>query len=363
MGWNIDWITIRQVHSDSATVGKNLCVWLDPATGERLTETVGRLSHEGSFSTSVSIRAYKGVVEWSGNPSRWGRPDNVWGYSTLDQAMTVVNGHMRALGLPEFSASAVALRDRRSQLDNGWLTTGASLTRVDLAWNFFAGDAKSLSAYIRAASSATYRGKPSKASATGCSWGQAKTTTLVCYDKGQELAAHTRKPPKQKGMKPTPVEEEAIKAWHYRQRLAEWSREHGLGRWEIRLGRNTLRQLGLRSLDEWSDAAAREYCEKRRNDVRVGAMTGLDRAFEAFVAAEYTERQASTLSGLVARWYMGEDVQQGLSRATFYRHHAAIKAVMGIDLRSKPDVAVLNTKVREVTLTPAVPPSWYRHAA
>lgn len=368
-GWMIDWVSISQQHQASDIVGKNVCIWLDPVTGERISEGVGYLSHEGSFSTSVSIRAYNGFVEWSGNPSRWGRADNVFGYRRMADCLQVINAHLLDYGLPPFTmAVGPDFNHRRLAVERQGVrlaNAGAVFTRVDLCRNFSTGSESNLRTYLRAASAAVYRGKPAQSYSGGCSWGTARNSKITFYDKGAEILSHMPSYP-DRGLQTSldPLAFELSDEVEYRKRLANWCTKIGLCRKEIKLGRQQLRAQGLRSLAEWDDHRAFEIADKRISAMNIGVSSGLDNAFKQFVESGFTDRQAATLSGIVSRWYMGEPTDLGVSRATWYRYAKNIKAVLGLDLNAKPDVAVLTAQVRTIELQPiSEPPFWYRHAA
>lgn len=369
--WSIDWVSIRQQHEASDIVGKNVCVWLDGQTGAVISEGVGYLSHEGSFSTSVQLRARNGLVEWSGNPSRWGRPDNVFGLTRMKDAVALINRHLAAYGLPAFDCGPIirAVNARRSQVEGAAVrltNPGATLTRVDLCRNMVTGSASSRDVFLRAASAAVYRGQSGTPRPGSVTWGTARNTKIKMYDKAAELRAHTKRLPAGTATMDAAelsIRAREIEANDYRRQLADWCDDVGLVRQEIGFGRQALRSLGLREYVEWSDARAASLAAERMDAMKIGCTTGLQDAYAQFLAAGHTPRQAATLSGIVSRWYMGEDVSQGVSRATWYRYATTVSAVLGLDLRSKPDVSVLSARVRTVELSAAVPPVWYRHAA
>lgn len=353
----IDWVSIRQQHQASEIVGKNVCIWLDPQDGRVLTEGVGYLSHEGSFSTAVSIRAYNGLVEWSGNPSRWGRRDNVFGYQSLRDCLDrVINPHLVSLGLPPFFMDLGDFNQRRLSREGASVRladTAAVLTRVDICRNVSAGSPVAMRAYLRAASAAVYRNKgPSSQHEGSVAWGNARNSRLKFYDKGSELRAHTRKI----------LGDDGADLRDYRNKLADWCYNNGVIRQEITFGRQALRSAGLRTLSEWSDDRAFELFVERVESMNVGCTAPLTETLTQFIQAGYTERQAATLSGIVSRWYMGECVTAGQSRATFYRYKTAIKRVLGIDISGRPDIAVLTARVQSVVLSPVSPPAWYQAA-
>ena len=351
----IDWVNIHQQHQDADLVGKNVCMWIDPNEGTILSEGVGFLSHEGSYSTSVMVRCQNGLVEWRGNPSRWGRPDNVFGYTSLRDCLEkVINPHLAYYNLPPFSIDvAPSFNDRRLSREGASPTlvdVGAVLTRVDVCRNMSTGSPDALRAYLRAAGAAVYRGKSPSTSYDGSvAWGSARHSRIKFYDKGAELLAHTKRG--------NSLESADLR--EYREKLASWCYNHGVLRQEITFGRQYLRSAGLRSLTEWSDYRAFDLFVERVDSMSVGCTAPIKDSLSQFLAAGYTERQAATLSGIVSRWYMGESVTAGCSKATFYRYRSSIKSVLGIDVKASPDISILTARVQSVTLRPVSPPSWY----
>lgn len=370
MEWSIDWVSIRQHHQDIDNRGDNIFRTYDGVTGDLIGEGVGFFSHEGSFSTSVSLRASGGVVEWSGNPSRWGRPDNIWGYSSLRECLEkVINPHLEAYGLPPFTIDTRQAASRQlstpaaadGALDHG----GAVLTRVDLCRNRATGSAKARDVYLRAASCAVYRGQSGTARPGSVTWGSRRNLLLKMYDKASELRAHMPRP----GLLKNPTLENRrrhsaiLEAVKYRHALADWCDQVGLVRQEVQLGRQALRQMRLRELGDWNDFRAAEIAAEKVDAMKIGCSADLGDSLQAFLDAGYSKRKSATLSGVVSSWYMGQDVESTVSRATWYRYCADVGAVLGLDLRQRPDLATLTARVQVVDLAPVDPPSWYRHAA
>lgn len=354
----IDWVSIRQRHENRATVGNNVCIWIDPNEGTVLSEGVGFLSHSGSFSTSVMIRCHNGLVEWSGNPSRWGRKDNLFGLTSMRDCLDkVINPHLAYYGLPPFSfeldSTLNSRRHSREGLTAKLVDSGAVLTRVDVCRNMSTGGPAALSAYLRAASAAVYRGKSPSSSYDGSvAWGQARHNRLKFYDKASEIRAHNRKG----------VGVDSAELREYREKVADFCYTNGILRQELTFGRQYLRSAGLRSLSEWSDNRAFALFIEKVDAMTIGCTASLKDSLQQFVDAGFTVRQSATLSGIVSRWYMGESVTAGCSRATFYRYRAAIKEVLGIDVSSKPDIAVLTARVQHIELMPVAIPDWYQVA-
>lgn len=107
----------------------------DLATGER-TEHFDDFNMEGSFSSFLKIKCDGFRVSVFGNPSRWGRVDNLFGLKTFDDCMAVYNKILIELGLPPFTkctsfyfADAKKGKGTHKKIYNGALFTHIDFTR------------------------------------------------------------------------------------------------------------------------------------------------------------------------------------------------------------------------------------------
>jgi len=102
----IDKLNITQIHDLGSDllpqVGKEKLFRVDLKTGVT-TELLTHLKLEGSYSSALIVRCDGSKVEVYGNPSRWGRIDNLYGLKTLDQCIAVYNHILDGLGLPRFT--------------------------------------------------------------------------------------------------------------------------------------------------------------------------------------------------------------------------------------------------------------------
>lgn len=105
-GFFIDKLNVYQDHHLSAAdfpiLGEVKHYRVDTVTGDSkdISKFVGL---EGSYSSYLSIKVNGSRVEVYGNPSRWGRIDNLFGLATLDECLAVYNGVLLSLGLPPFT--------------------------------------------------------------------------------------------------------------------------------------------------------------------------------------------------------------------------------------------------------------------
>jgi len=177
--WHIDWLTMYQDHGGTAvlpvvSVGVEqgaAGVTVEPLpvicrhTFQRTDTETGAVDEfrsprqfQGSFSTSISVRCDGRRVEVSGNPSKFCRLDNLFGYRTLDSAVAVFNAVLAHLGLPPFTR-ATYYRPLQSRTDkHDFVTDGAVFTRFDLTVNHAVGDPRQVRPFIRAISSQSIQG-------------------------------------------------------------------------------------------------------------------------------------------------------------------------------------------------------------
>lgn len=151
----IDWLTVSQEHDhDLPVVCDVFTVTIDANTDEVLSTKQPRFVHRESFSTSVTIHVSGRNVRIDGNPSRVGRLDNLFGFTTIDQCIAVYNALLAKYGLPPFTrCTRVMLRDGASGGKAGDLVAdGAVIHRIDLTTNVALGEGNAL-AYLRGVSS------------------------------------------------------------------------------------------------------------------------------------------------------------------------------------------------------------------
>ncbi|WP_041067153.1 hypothetical protein [Thiolapillus brandeum] len=98
----IDWLSVTQEHPEGGlpVVGKEMITKYDLQTGQILRDSPNSKPLEGSYSTYLLVRCDGSKVSVEGNPSRWQRPDNLFGLQTFDDCIQVYNLVLKDLGLP-----------------------------------------------------------------------------------------------------------------------------------------------------------------------------------------------------------------------------------------------------------------------
>ena len=151
----IDWLSVSQEHDhDLPVVCDVFTLTIDANTNEVLSTRQPRFKHEASHSTSVTIHVQGRKVRVEGNPSRVGRLDNLFGFTSIEQCICVYNALLREYGLPPFTrCTRIELRQGASGAKSGdRVADGAKIERIDLTTNFALGSGNVL-AYLRGVSS------------------------------------------------------------------------------------------------------------------------------------------------------------------------------------------------------------------
>lgn len=136
-------------------VGKHGIVRHDIATGELVSDTVNSMQHEGSFSSNLNIRCTGYSVTVDGNPSRFNRSENLWGFNTIEQCVQVYNSILAQFDLPAFKQCTGVWHGQGQDGKKARLITdGAIIRHLDWTRNFTVGQGREHS-FLRGASSLT----------------------------------------------------------------------------------------------------------------------------------------------------------------------------------------------------------------
>ena len=134
-GYFIDKLNVYQVHdADLPLIGKTGVIDFDLLTGETADtpKANGKLPIMASYSTSLRVHCDGHRVYIEGNPSRFGRCENLFGFSSIDDCISVYNHVLRSLGLPPFSFEFLQGKDGTKQRK---MYTGAVITHIDITKN------------------------------------------------------------------------------------------------------------------------------------------------------------------------------------------------------------------------------------
>lgn len=153
-GWFIDKVNVMQVHDlELPYLGKNGALEFDLFTGETtdVLKVQGKFPVKGSYSTSLRVHCDGSRVYMEGNPSRFGRCENLFGLTSLEDCIAVYNHVLLQLGLPPFTTGRFDYLMGKENEKQKKSYTGAVFTHIDITKNHIVG-AGNCYAYLRALS-------------------------------------------------------------------------------------------------------------------------------------------------------------------------------------------------------------------
>ncbi|EEG8885769.1 Replication-associated protein G2P, partial [Salmonella enterica] len=193
-----DWLTIEQ------DFGYQLPILSDVAyqrihleSGEASALSQPTFQHKGSFCDVISISIRGSLLKVSGNPSRWGRLDNLFGLKSVDACVYVYNEILSLLGLPVFTkCTRLMPRQGKENEAVSLVADGACIRELHITSNRSVGKGNE-DAYISGLSTLPYRNSVPRLHSNGKSvdWlskkGNASLIYPTVYNKAHELALHS----------------------------------------------------------------------------------------------------------------------------------------------------------------------------
>ena len=365
----IDWLTISQEHDhDLPVVCDVFTLTIDANTNEVLSTRQPRFKHEASFSTSVSIHVQGRKIRVEGNPSRVGRLDNLFGFTSIEQCVSVYNALLREYGLPGFTrCTRLDIRQGESGAKSGdRIADGAKIERIDLTTNVSLGEGNVL-AYLRGVSSQRIGHSigflyPNGRTVAWTPKGNGKGGRLQyrkAYDKAFEMDQNCL--PKIKR-----VFGEESQEYKYVQRVKNYCAQEGVVRMEQELKSEYLQREALcywGLFDERRLAELHSEFLKIDEKLKVTAMDIVSIA-EQLIAEGVCEtlRSARTTASYALEWMSGTS-NIDFSKSQVKGHAAKLNRI-GINIRNACDTSrfapVFVRQCREVTKSALVVPMWYQ---
>lgn len=352
----IDWVTCRVPVNLPAPIAGGWTVKIDQYGVERV-RTPHRLPVEGSFSSSLTIRAPStSELEISGNPTKWLQGHNLYGSDDLAGLLWAALQRLEpvlGVGLGEIG------------LDSPKALQATILTQIHCTEMLQLDTLGDVLSWIRAAYATGYarrRGRGVMREGTlvfGHAQGKSMTRwQIVIYAKGQEIEDH-------------PLPELMATDPEVREWVARCLRV------EVRIGRTELKERGLRTLGGWSSGLASgiESLPGTAPDLR-GASPRI-----AGTAPDLWSEKVGTLSfndeavcdtvdlmklprhvrGTYAQWKLGADLRDTMTKPTFHRHRTAIQRLTGVDVAVPPASSAIARVIpikRTLEARPAGRPPW-----
>jgi hypothetical protein len=335
-----DWVSMYQTHGGNLPrVSDGAFIRYDKH-GEHESTTLKKCRVEGSHETGCFIRCDGETVWFEGNVSKFGRSDNVFGF-TFDQCLTRINALLASVNLPPFTVGEKMRVNTPTGDKTHW--TGARITRLDITENFQAGSKENAHHFMRfLASQQASRLK------TG-TYGEGETVDFgrgsrrvysKAYLKGPELLRHARKI-----KDPENASQRAYDP--YLELLASWCDSVGLVRFETTYKSTFLIDNCLNYLGGFHmPTLLKDY--QTRQAVFTRAKCDVE---------ELSSLEKPALAAL-RMWQAGDDIASKMSRASFYRRRSELLPY-GVDIAIKSNVIQFQPKTRVITLGPVSPPDFY----
>lgn len=338
-----DWVSMYQTHEalgDQLPKINDGCFVRYDAHGAHESTTLKKLKIEGSHESAVFVRCDGDTVTFEGNVSKFGRQDNVFGFSFI-QCLTRINAILAGLNLPPFTAG----RAFRSQSNDKTYYTGARITRLDLTNNFQSGSAENAYAFMRHLSmqqaSRLKTGVLGDGETVDFGRGSRRVYSKA-YLKAPELRRHMKRQPKgQETNFSRPFDP-------YINQLADWCDSIGLVRFEttykstylIDNAQNFLGGLDMRYLE--SDFLKRQEVFTR-STCEADELSSLDK---------------NTLA-CYRMWQAGDDITAKFKKSQFYNLRSKLLP-FGIDIAVKSNVINFQPRVKVIQLSQCPVPDFYQ---
>ncbi|MCY1392151.1 Phage X family protein [compost metagenome] len=364
----IDWLTISQEHShDLPVVCDVFTLTIDANTDEVISSHQPRFKHESSHSTSITIHVRGRNVRVEGNPSRVGRLDNLFGFTSIDQCVSVYNGILAQYGLPPFTRCTDRfLRDGSSGAKaSDFVADGAVIQRIDLTTNVGVGEGNVL-AYLRGVSSQRLGHSigflyPNGRTVSWTPKGNGKGGRLQyrkAYDKAFEMDQNLL--PRIKRLYGDQSEE-----FQYVQRVRAYCSEHGVVRMEQELKSEFLQREGLAFWGLFDESRFHVLhddflrVDERLKVTAMDLMTIADKLIEEGICKSRASANATAAYAML--WQSGQPFH--VSQRSLETHAARLNKI-GINIRNACDTSrfapVFVRQAREITKSMVLPiPSWY----
>lgn len=363
----IDYLTVSQEHEELPPQVSDVYVLTkDAKTNEILTLRQPAFKYEGSYTSNVTVKITNHTVEVSGNPSRLGRLDNLWGFTTVDQGIAVFNDVLRELGLPVFTRCTEFYTSQKTGHILG--ANGASIHRIDMTTNTAVGKGNVLH-YLRALSTIKIGHSIGNLYNNGrtVDWktllNNARLIYRKVYDKAHEIMIHILRDYKR-------IYGEHSPEYQYTQALFDYCEEEGIARFEQGFRTEQLNRLGLRWWDvNYNETKLVQLHNEFLNISEQLQVNAMD--FETIAQRLLTlhivdsAKAANTTAFYAFQWMHGHVFD--VSKSQVQMHRARLRKI-GIDIGQPFDVS------RHGAITPLIvkrnepiyvnrnptPPSWYK---
>lgn len=363
-----DWLTIEQDFGfDLPIVSDSACQYLSIDSGQ-LTGEVSCIyqqpfRHEGSFCDSLYFRIRGSFLSVSGNPSRWGRVENLFGLPTVDSCVSVFNGILFGLGLPVFTkCSKIFYRQNVDGSKISSVSDGAIIKELHITFNKSVGF-DNVTHYISALSTLPYRNSVPRLHSNGRSvdWlsklGNVNLIYPCVYDKANELELHSNKIKNRFGS-------ESVQ-FKFIKRVINYCKDYGVVRFEQKLKSRYLQKKRLQYWGLSDYSVLSELCENFISLDNKISVTGMDieNISDALLSKNVVDSvKSANITALYAlEWFHGKNFD--LSKRSVQTHRSRLRKI-GIDIAQKCNISkfspIIVKNIRQINVVDLPVPDWYQ---
>ncbi|AEG00738.1 phage/plasmid replication domain-containing protein [Methylomonas methanica] len=340
-----------------------------PEEDQLKTPRQNRIHHEGSYSTSIQVHVKGRRIVVSGNPSRFNRLDNLFGFQTIDQCLAVYNQILASLGLPLFTPCTKIGFIQKEQANGSIklvpVANGVVLTTLHITSNISVGPGGCIDSYLKAISMLPYRHSVPRLHADGktVDWlskqGNARELYPSVYDKGHEMKFKTLPNIKRKYGEKSPE-------YQYIQQLQQYCESHGVARFEQKLNAPFLNRHNLQfyGLSDYSilETLHTDFLNLDHK-MQVSSMN-INTISETLINEGIVDNtRAANITALYAlNWMNGQTFDPKKSQVQ--THRARLRKI-GIDILKPCNLLVFSPvivkEVTEIHKQPLKAPDFYKH--
>jgi hypothetical protein len=361
-----DWLKIEQdFNYQLPLIGDFGYVGIHIDTGEQQEGIrIPAFKHEGSFCDSVIIKINGSVLTMSGNPSRWGRTENLFGLPTVEACVNCFNSILENLGLPAFTKCTQVFY---GQSEDGTkvkkFSDGAIIKELHITENRAVGR-NNVEHYLSGLSTLNYRNSVARLHTNGetVDWlsklGNANLIYPSVYNKAYELELHSLNKIKNKFGEQSSEYKHLLK-------VIDFCKQNGVARFEQKLKSRYLQKENLNFYGLSDYSRLKKLSDEFINIDEKLKVTAMD--FETISETLLnngvvdTVRSANTTAMYALQWSHGQVFD--LSKAHIKRHRAKLRKI-GIDIGRKCDLSKFSpvkvVSTREINVSNLIMPNWYK---
>jgi len=359
-----DWLSIEQDFGYQLPIIGDVAyqrIYLE--TGEASLLIQPPYQHKGSYCDQVRISAYGSVLKMSGNPSRWGRLENLFGLRTVDNCVAVFNQILNELNLPNFTkcTKLMARASKGSKIE--LISDGATVKELHITSNRIVGKGN-VNDYLAGLSTLNYRNSVPRLHSDGntVDWlsklGFANLIYPCVYNKGYEIDKHSVTKIKNKFGEDSPE-------LSYLNNVIDYCNDNGVVRFEQKLKSRYLQRENLHRWGLTDYTRLNELHDEFLNIDKKLSVNSMD--FETISeqllrhGVVDTTRSANTTAMYAIQWMHGHTFDFGKTQVK--THRARLRKI-GIDIMQRCNLAkfspVTVREIRQVQVSDCPIPSWYQ---